>query len=505
MAKSAKQRTCFVRRVILAGVALVWASATLLPAQTIQPFQIQWHKTFGGSRNDWSTGAIGVARDGGYLVSALSDSADSGSQDDCWLLRLDSAGRKVWQANPGGTRGDDLRDVKATSDGGWILVGSSRSAPSLNKTSPNYGQADYWVVRLDDQGNTLWEKSFGGTGFDTAEAVIETADGGFLVVGGSGSDTNEVKSIAPFGSSDVWVLKLSAQGDLLWQRLYGGMDGEWAWAADRWGTNGFVIAAQSGSPVGGNKDAPHYGASDFWIIAIDHDGNKIWERSYGGDNDDQLRNLKQTSDGGFIACGKSRSGVSGNKTTPLAGTYEDIWIIRLDPAGDRLWERSIIAQEHIENPFCLVQTIDGGFVVAGPSVELHAWTVRLDANGTRIWDHNFNATPECFFRDMQTTSDGGLIAVGSTLLPWERWEVFVMKLAPDALTAPHLQLLPALAGAAGSLTLRGIPGRTYVTERTHNFVTWLPFATNTLSANSVELLDPAPSSATRFYRAMMLP
>jgi hypothetical protein len=481
-----------MKRLLLAGLIFHSLSTLFVRAQSVQPFQVQWYTTFGGTNADFAD-RIAVAPDGGYLVAAFSYSAISGSKQttnyggrDCWLVRLDRRGSKLWERNLGGPLGDRFRDLRLTRNGEWILVGESGSSPSSgNKNSPLYGESDYWVMRLDDQSNTLWEKSYGGTGYDEAVAVTETEDGALIVAGYSYSPTNEIKTIPSIGMSDTWILRLSAQGDILWQTNYGAASQNWPFAIDRYGTNGFVIAAASSEP----NDV--WGSADFWIFAIDQDGKKLWEGFYGGDGTDEPLDIQQTSDGGFITCG---------------WMSDDFGIVRLNSAGEKVWERTL-GQEGVDIAYGLLQTLDGGFVLTGTSFWTNAWTVRLDTNGNLVWQHSFNVGLQTSIMDIQNTADGGLIAVG-TVASNGPHDVFVMKLAPDSLTAPLLEIMRH-AQESGTLPtrilLRGIAGRTYVAERTEDFLNWLPFATNTLSSDSVELLDQPPTSASRFYRATIVP
>jgi hypothetical protein len=501
MARSITHRFYFARRAIMLGVVALCLSTGALSAQTIRPFAIQWSKTFGGA-NAEIPGRVAVVPSQGYAVLGESQSGISGNKltpnhgsSDAWLVRVDSMGNKVWELTVGGTLGERPRDLKRCASGGWVFVGESSSQPTGNKTSPNYGQADYWIVRVDDVGNKLWDRSFGGSSYDEAVTVIEVAGGDFVVGGYSHSGTNEVKTVGNFGSADTWILRLDAQGSIIWQTNYGTATQDRPYAMDRYGTNGFVIAGASG--IGGGEG----GSSDFWIFAIDHEGKKLWDRAYGGDGTDEAFNIRQTIDGGFIALGWTTSGVSGNKTTPLVYPSFDFWLIRLDSLGNKVWEQTF-GHPGSDFPSGLAQTIDGGFVLTGGSVAVGGWVLRLDQNGNQVWEHNVGNTT---ITDIQATSDGGSIGTGHETS--NGMDIRVMKLAPDALTAPELELRhPWLTGAepVRQLVVRGIPGRTYVLERTEDLLSWLPFATNTLSSNSVELIDRS-SNWRSFYRAMMVP
>ena len=194
------------------------SSILLGPAQSVRPFPVQWYKTFGGTNYE-SAFKVAVAPDGGYAVLGTSDSGISGDKttpnygsDDGWLVRLDSRSNKLWERDFGGMDGESVRDLSASTNGGWIFVGASYSSFSGNKTSTNYGLSDYWVVRVDDQGNKLWDKTFGGSSYDEAKAVVEADNGDFIVAGYSRSGTSEVKTVPGFGSADIWLLRLTSQG-----------------------------------------------------------------------------------------------------------------------------------------------------------------------------------------------------------------------------------------------------------------------------------------------------
>jgi len=165
-AKAAKGRILRIKALILIG--LIFQSSILLgSAQSVRPFPVQWSKKFGGTNYETAS-RVAVPPDGGYAVLGYSNSGIGGDKtttnygsDDAWLVRLDLQGNKLWEGNFGGTDGERTRDLKASINGGWIFVGQTYSTSSGNKSGTNYGQADYWVVRVDDQGNKLWDKTFG--------------------------------------------------------------------------------------------------------------------------------------------------------------------------------------------------------------------------------------------------------------------------------------------------------------------------------------------------------
>jgi len=192
-------------------------------------------------------------------------------------MRIDSQGNFLWDKSFGSSAGgSELHSLCSTTDGGFLLGGWSYSGISGDKSSPSYGYQDYWVVKIDSDGNKLWDKSFGGSGYDFLYSLSQTKDGGY------------------------------------------------------------ILGGQSWSVPSGNKTSPSYGdlGGDYWIIRLNASGDKLWEQSFGGDYTDQLVGVWETKDGGYVLGGGSWSGVSGNKTAPsydIGGPKGDFWVIKLAP------------------------------------------------------------------------------------------------------------------------------------------------------------------------------
>ena len=285
---------------------------------------------------------------------------------DSWLVRLDESGNSLWDKSYGGTSEDYLETVNVLSGGGFLLTGLSSSGPSGNKTSTLFGGSpgfgDAWLVRVDDDGQKLWDASYGGSGDDTAESVIELGDGGFIVAGFSISGATGNKTSPNYGNFDVWVFRIDSNGNRLWDRSYGGNDYESCYRIVPAG-DGYLLGATSASGVSGNKTSPGYGNFDYWIIRLDSDGNALWQKTFGGSGADFLRTVAPTRDGGFVLGGRSNSGVSGNKTTSGYGD-NDFWIVRIDSEGNKLWERTVGGNAS-DDSFDGTQTADGGFIFTG--------------------------------------------------------------------------------------------------------------------------------------------
>ncbi len=277
-----------------------------------------------------------------------------------------------WDHSFGGLDFDNYPVIRRTLDGGYVLAGATASGVSGNKTTPLCGDAAAWIVKLDAAGNKQWEQTVGAPGSALYVNTIEpTSDGGYALgasstVGISAVTGNCGKTSANFGGYDFWLVRLDATGQRLWDRSYGGTGLDALAALRQTPDGGFVLSGLSDSPVSGNKTSPHFGGRDMWVVRTDSDGNKLWDQSFGGTADDSAhKGLVLLPDGGFIALGSSLSGVSGNKTSLNFG-LSDFWLVRCDSAGNKLWDRSFGgAADDFGTDLTLLS--DGSVVLVGQS------------------------------------------------------------------------------------------------------------------------------------------
>jgi hypothetical protein len=295
-----------------------------------------WENSFGGTDFEILL-SLQQTTDGGYILGGFSNSDVSGSKtstnyggNDYWVIKLDAGGNEVWEKSFGGTNDDGLYSLQQTSDGGYILGGFSNSDVSGNKTSTNYGNYDYWVIKLDEGGNKVWEKSFGGTDIDVLQSLQQTSDGGYILGGWSMSGVSGSKTSTNYGGYDYWVIKLDASGNKLWEKSFGGSGADYLLTLQQTTDGGYILGGESNSGVSGNKNSANQGSYDFWVVKLDASGNKVWDQSFGGSDWEILYSASQTSDGGYILCGNSSSEVSGNKTSPHYGD-RDYWVVKLSP------------------------------------------------------------------------------------------------------------------------------------------------------------------------------
>ena len=294
----------------------------------------QWDRRFGGPGSDFG-GYVGLAADGGYFLGGDSFSGIGGdkTQDtrgdyDYWVVKMDANGVKQWDRRFGGADREAFTDLQPTPDGGCILGGYSESDAGGDKTEATRGGDDYWVVKLAANGTKQWDKRFGGSGDDNLYSAHPTADGGYLLAGESASPTDGDKTALPKGGRDCWVVKLNAQGNKLWDRCLGGADNEYNGFAVPTADGGCLVACEGGSIPGGDVTEPSRGLLDFWVVKLDALGTRRWDKRFGGSGQDWPRSIAQMADGGYLVAGESDSPVSGDKTEASRG-LNDYWVAKI--------------------------------------------------------------------------------------------------------------------------------------------------------------------------------
>ena len=293
---------------------------------------VEWDKTIGGSDSE-SFPQIRVSNDS-YLISGDSWSNISGDktenaigEDDYWLLKLDLSGNIIWQKTIGGSSYDSFSTMALTHDGGCILGGYSDSNISGNKTENSKGGFDFWIVKLDSSGDIVWDKTIGGSGTDVLNSIVQTLDNGFLLSGRSSSDISGDKTENSEGESDFWIVKLASNGTIEWQNTIGGNDIDQAYSANQTSDGGYIIGGFSRSTISGDKTENGQGNFDCWLVKINNVGIIEWQNTIGGSEIDGITSVMQSSDGSYILGGNSQSNISGDKSENSRGG-QDYWIIK---------------------------------------------------------------------------------------------------------------------------------------------------------------------------------
>lgn len=341
----------------------------------IEP-QIIFDKTLGSINDDILLSSVQTS-DGGFLLAGGTAIYQTPSGDDLHglsngiLIKIDKDGNQLWEKIFGGEGNDDLHEIIEAVDGGYILAGSSKSeAGTGNKTSPLHSTGDYWIIKIDDQGNKIWERSYGEGSVNVLQKIILTQDGNYMLAGSS-RDNDQI-----------------------------------------------------------NTDKFN---DDFWLVKIDRLGNKIWGRTYGGNAIDFLESITATSDGGYIMGGRSQSDVSGDKTEGNFGPYrhDDYWIVKINMEGTVEWDKTF-GGETGDVPTAIVE-VEHGYLIGGHSYSTSSgnkttelintsgtnnttdlWFVKVDAVGNHEWQKRIGGDGVDVLNSMKRTPDGNFVLFASS-------------------------------------------------------------------------------------------
>ncbi len=299
-----------------------------------------WQKTYGGSKDDKAYQII-ETNDNGFAITGYSKSNDGDLTvnegfEDVWILKLDANGTVLWKTTTGFSGTDKGFSLIQTNDGGYfigsILDVTASGGQGNSRSSSKHAGGDYWGIKLNSSGSIEWRKYFGGTNTDTCYGVVETSDG-YLMIGSSDSNDVDIKNNK--GAYDFWVVKINKTGDLIWEKSFGGSEIDEARAITTTNDENFIIIGDTRSS---NKDVTkNNGGADLWVIKINPDGNLIWQKNYGGSSFDVGRSVHKTLDGGFIISGSSRS--ADNEITNKG--QNDAWVLKIDKNGNQQWQKTI--------------------------------------------------------------------------------------------------------------------------------------------------------------------
>ena len=396
-------------------------------AQQQIPPSILWEKCYGDSGDDEAT-SIQQTLDSGYIVAGFSNSTygevigNHGGYD-YWILKLDQNGIIQWKNSFGGIGNEEAYSIQQIKDSGYIVAGYSDS--NSDEVTGNHGREDVWIIKIDKFGSILWENSFGGNGTDAAYNIQQTLDDGYIIAGvTSTNDNGDVMGYhySSYGSYDYWVIKLDSLGIKQWAKCFGGNSTDQGYYILQTMDSGYIIAGYSSSNNGDVEG--NHGNADYWIVKLDNYGNILWEKSYGGSNDDEASCIQQTNDGGYIIAGWTSSN-DYNVTGYHGG--QDYWIVKINDTGKIIWEKCYGGSgQDIAN--YIQQTKDGGFIIAGFSNSIDGdvsgnkggtnyWIVKIDTLGNLQWEKSYGGIGNnCndIANSIQQTNDGGYIIGGTT-------------------------------------------------------------------------------------------
>jgi Secretion system C-terminal sorting domain len=352
----------------------------VFPVHSYAQLNTDWMKTFGGINEDEGY-SVHQTTDGGFIISGSTASFGTGNSD-FWLIKTDSNGEITWTKTFGGPSVEYGGTVQQTTDGGYIITGSTYSFGA--------GNSDVWLIKTDSNGDTLWIKTFGGTAADGGTYVQQTVDGGFVIIG----TTNSFGA----GNTDYLLMKTDSNGDSLWSKTFGGVYNDVAFSGQQTSDNGFIIAGYT-QPLG-------FENADIWLIKTDSNGDTLWTKTFGSEFNELAYSVQQTSDDGYIITGYIYPGGS---------IYLDVLLIRTDSNGDTLWTKTFGGSSS-EAGQSVIETSDNGFIVCGftfsfsPLGDEDIWLIKTDSDGNTAWTNTLiGSDSEIGFSIDQTTDDGFII------------------------------------------------------------------------------------------------
>jgi hypothetical protein len=343
-----------------------------------QPRDVTFMKTFGGRNPDWGRW-VQQTTDGGYIITGTKGSYNT-KYEEVWLIKTDNLGNKMWDRTFGGTDYDLGECVQQTSDGGYIITGFTISFGS--------GSNDVWLIKTDNHGIEEWNKTFGGTSSDRGYCVQQTTDDGYIITG-------------VLNYHDLWLIKTDSTGNIIWNRSFGGNRVAYGNCVQQTTDGGYIVT--------GGLRLYSADSGDVWLIKTDSTGNKTWDRTFGGTESDGGYCVRQTTDGGYIITGYTKSFGAG---------YFEVWLIKTDNVGNMMWNRTFGGKD-FDLGECVQQTTDGGYIITGrtgsyDTYDLDVWLIKTDNAGNMIWNRTFGGTDYDGGYCVQQTTDGGYIITGES-------------------------------------------------------------------------------------------
>ncbi len=411
-----------------------------------------WDSAYGGGDNDvmWN---MHSASNGDVLMVGLTKSSDnhvisgtdpdgsghhgSNFYDDVWVIRINPMGRIVWQNALGGSSYDEAWDVTEASNGDILIAGKTNSIdgdvdPSTDPdSSGQHGSLDFWIIRLDSEGNLIWQNALGGSGGDRAISIIESKNGDIIACGlTEGPNSGDIKqSTDPDGEAyhggltDWWVVRLDSEGNLIWQNTLGGSNEEWAFDLIEQPNGNIVVAGFTASsdfdinPLTDPDGSGQHGFYDLWVVALSPSGNMIWQNALGGTHIDEARVLAYSPDNHIVIGGitVSTDGDLMSSTDPDGNSTHgssDFWLVKLDTLGNLVWQNALgteLKEEEINTISFMPSDCNNDFFIyiAGGShgsysngdktepnpggATMSVWIVKLNLDGQVVWDKTFGS------------------------------------------------------------------------------------------------------------------
>lgn len=388
------------------------------PCMHAQP-GIVWEKSWGGTYSDFGVKVLSTS-DGNFLLlgspnSINGDMSDSHGQGDIWVSKIDPTGHLIWQKMFGGSNNDKATGVVHATDGGYLIIGSVESYDG--DITNYYGESDIWLVKINENGDLLWQKSYGGSSYESSGSILPLQDGGYVITCTSTSEDYDLPP-DPFGLQDIWAFKITAAGDMVWSKRYGGNNDDFAGSAIATSDNGLIILGGSFST--NIPGLVNNGYCDNLVIKTDSSGVIQWKRMVGGNGSDFGGFIQPSNDGGYLIMGLASSN-SGMFVLNHGGF--DIWVYKLNVNGVVIWNK-LYGGSSLEEAGGFSKTADGNYVFVGHTLSQNgdlagvgyrnAWIVSIKPNGAINWKMAFGGTNDDEFSDVVELSNGEYLAIGQS-------------------------------------------------------------------------------------------
>ncbi len=354
---------------------------------------ISWARTYGAYYGDEIGNCVQITTDGNYIVAGYTTSYGAGGED-MYLLKVDQSGNVIWEKTFGSGDDDRAYGIALTQDGGYIIVGGTYSFGS--------GDQDVYLVKTDGSGNQIWGKTYGGTADDMGYSVVASTDGGYVISGISLSFGN---------SQQFYLIKTNATGDTAWTRTYGGTLLECAYSLDKTSDGGYIIT--------GYTTSSGAGGGDIYLVKIDAYGDTMWTSVIGTSAWDRGNSVQQTSDGGYI----------------IGAGNGNVYLIKTNASGQVSWEKFFgnFSGKHDDYGYSAIQTSDGGYAIAGKSYSENTYAdlyvVKTDASGSSEWDWRSNAFHIDCGNSIKQNTDGTYIVAGYfDMVSIGAYDVYLVKM-----------------------------------------------------------------------------
>jgi len=366
-----------------------------------QDMIVDWGECFGANYSNSYGRAIEVLPNESIVTTIVVTDYNEAFTDyhgdaDAWVLILDNTGNIVNDKCFGGGAEDVFQDIEVYDD--YIyFIGYTQSTDGDVQSEPIGGYVDLWVVKTDFDLNIIWERRYGCLGTQQFESAKVTEEGGLVLLmdffGSGGGDVSQY-----YGDTDIWVCKIDANGDILWEKTLGNTEGNYASNVLLTEDNKTIIIGET-NYSGGMVECNCHGMRDIWVIELDNNTQEIlWQGCYGGsENDAAVSILKDNSD--YLIVGGTRS--SDGDILSFNHGEGDAWVFQIDSGGQLVWERCFGGSggEHIKK---IYKTEDNGYFLFGvtssedgdvnntncpyPFCRTSAWVIELDSAKNMLWN-----------------------------------------------------------------------------------------------------------------------